>query len=101
MLDGILGSKMARIGFKKQLKKSLIFGALLEGLWSAKASPGDPKSDDPGSTGRGRGGVNPPQGRGGLKDFWKGVLLNHLSPRGLVEFMWRPAICPYTLLINF
>ena len=61
----------------------------MEGLWGAKGHPDTPKLARPGSTGRGRGGVNPsPEGRGvlGRRILGKRVPLNHLSPRGLVGF---------------
>ena len=38
----------------------------------------------PGSTGKGREGVNPSPRDGGRKGFEEEVLLNHLSPKGLV-----------------
>ena len=61
-------------------------GRSWKGSGAPKGSHGGFRSARPGSTGKGREGVNPPQGRRreeGLKDFWKGMSLNHLSS-GLV-----------------
>ena len=57
---------MICVGFWKDFgcqNTAKIVGLLLEGLWGAKGPPRDPKGSHPGSTGKGREGVNPsPEG---------------------------------------
>ena len=73
-----------------------MFGSLLEGVLEAKSDPNPQISARPGSTGKGREALPRDCGIGGLRDSGlrdrgfrdcgQRVLLNHLSPRGLVGF---------------
>ena len=66
------GQSRAKMRSKINEKSDGILDRSLKSSWALKGVPGGFRSACPGSTGRGRGGVNPPQGRGGknaLKDL--------------------------------